>query len=269
LTGDRDAKVIGDKIERMALRKEDKEWIVEQIAGAVDSLKPKGWRKAVSALREIGPLATIIAIFVTMLGITAGAIYQSFAHVEKETQFRTQTTDTLNRTVERLTSIEGTLSLLQAQIAAQKYSTVRPKDLKNYRDELTGIKNNLVQAQPVGPAYWPTAFEIIRLLSQATSDIEVEKVAEQREGIIDNVGSNPPGGFGPIRNGRVVLKNLVQGVTFINSIVRFDSTVRLANDVFINCVFIFPPGENPPKPLQEIGKTLLASDLSRVTLNAS
>jgi len=56
---------------------------------------------------------------------------------------------------------------------------------------------------------------------------------------------------------------------FRNSIIRFDRSVRLVNDVFINCIFILPTEENPPKVLQEIGKTLLTSDLSNVTLNAS
>jgi hypothetical protein len=86
---------------------------------------------------------------------------------------------------------------------------------------------------------------------------------------LDNVGSNPPGGFGPIKNGRVVLRNLVQGITFENSIVRFDPSVRLVNVTFINCAFIFPAVQEPSRPLQEIGQTLLASDLSRVTVNAS
>ena len=73
----------------------------------------------------------------------------------------------------------------------------------------------------------------------------------------------------PIHDQRVVLKNLVQGVTFINSIVRFDPSVRLVNDTFINCVFILPAQEAPPKIFQEIGKTLLASDLAHVTISAS
>ena len=72
-----------------------------------------------------------------------------------------------------------------------------------------------------------------------------------------------------MENRRVVLKNLIQGMVFKNSVVRFEPSVRLVNDVFINCVFILPTAENPPKALQEIGKTLLASDLVNVTLNAS
>ena len=67
----------------------------------------------------------------------------------------------------------------------------------------------------------------------------------------------------------VLLKNLIQGVHFKNSVIHFDPSVKLVDDTFLNCVFILPPQENPPKSFQEIGRTLLTSDLSRVTLNAS
>ena len=145
----------------------------------------------------------------------------------------------------------------------------RPKRLKSHRGELNNIKSKLATLPNNTPGYWPISFQIISLASRATS--ELENVAQQPgESSYDNVSSNPPGvGFGPIENRRVVLKNLVQGMIFKNSIVRFDPSVRLVNDVFINCVFILPTEENPPKALQEIGKTLLASDLSNVTINAS
>jgi hypothetical protein len=67
----------------------------------------------------------------------------------------------------------------------------------------------------------------------------------------------------------VLLKNLIQGVHFKNSVIHFDPSVKLVDDTFLNCVFILPPQENPPKSFQEIGRTLLTSDLSKVTLNAS
>ena len=66
-----------------------------------------------------------------------------------------------------------------------------------------------------------------------------------------------------------VLKNDVHGMVFRNSIIRFDLSVKLSNDVFVDCIFIFPPEQNPTGPLQQIGRTLLASNLENVTLNAS
>jgi len=161
--------------------------------------------------------------------------------------------------------IKGMLSVLRAQIVADKYSAAAPKELHAHREELNKIKNDLASTPNNTPNFWPASFQIITLFSKATFD--VEKIAEQSESLVDNVVAN--GGISPIENGRVVLKHLIQGMIFKNSIVRFDPSVRLVNDVFINCVFLFPVVEAPPKTLQEIGKALLASDLSKVTLNAS
>ncbi|PYU46763.1 MAG: hypothetical protein DMG54_02325 [Acidobacteria bacterium] len=72
-----------------------------------------------------------------------------------------------------------------------------------------------------------------------------------------------------VREKNVLLKNLIEGIHFENSVIHFDASVRLVDDTFLNCVFILPPQENPPKSFQEIGRTLLTSDLSKVTLNAS
>lgn len=68
-------------------------------------------------------------------------------------------------------------------------------------------------------------------------------------------------------NRNVLLKNLVYGVYFENSIIHIDTTTRLANDTFVNCIFILPLEANPPKPLQDIGSALLmAADLAHVTV---
>jgi hypothetical protein len=169
---------------------------------------------------------------------------------------------------ERLSRTEGALSVLRAEAAAAKYVKSPEKELKTHHDELRDIKDRLAQSKPNVPGYWPAAFQIITLFSRATFD--VEKVAAGPETSYDNVVSNPPGIVASTENSRVVLKNLVQGMVFKNSIIRFDPSVHLVNDVFINCVFIFPStGETPPARLQRIGETLLSSDLSRVTLNAS
>jgi len=69
----------------------------------------QGWRKAVSLLRELGPLATIIAVVVALGGITLGALYQSWGHVKEETEFRTHTNDTLKEIQESLKEIRGSV----------------------------------------------------------------------------------------------------------------------------------------------------------------
>ena len=54
----------------MALRNDEKEWVKTQIEEGIGALRPRGWRKAVSVLRELGPLITIIAVVLTLVGIT-------------------------------------------------------------------------------------------------------------------------------------------------------------------------------------------------------
>jgi hypothetical protein len=78
---------------------------------ALIPLRPKGWKRAASILREFGPIASIITVILTLVVIAIGALYQSFAHVKEETQFRTHTDD-------RLQAIEKTVKSIDADILA-------------------------------------------------------------------------------------------------------------------------------------------------------
>ena|SRR5947209_1379686 len=114
----------------MALRKEDKTWVTEEIRAAIqERLNPHGWRK----LQAFLPLVGVLGIFVALLTLAGAGWKYAFSKIEAEAQFQTHTTD-------RLDHIEGALRVLQAQIAAQRYSTIPPKDLKSHRNELEGIK---------------------------------------------------------------------------------------------------------------------------------
>jgi len=66
---------------------------IAELSKTVEGLTPRGWRKAIRSLRELGPLAAIIAVFVALLGITLGSIYQSFGHIQLHPMvpFRPQT----------------------------------------------------------------------------------------------------------------------------------------------------------------------------------
>jgi hypothetical protein len=166
----------------------------------------------------------------------------------------------------RTSHIEGELSVLRAELVGQKYSSVKPQALKEHRDELNRVKTTLAKLPPTSPGYWPAAFQVIQLFSQSNF-IDMNKIGGQIE--FSDVSSRPAGRFGVTQNRRVFLRNHVEGLVFKDCIVSFDPTVELVNDVFINCVFILPAQESPSKPLQEIGKILLASDLAKVILNAS
>lgn len=250
----------------MALRKEDKTWIEDVVDTAVRKhLDPRGWKK----LQAFLPVVSVISIFVALLALAGAGWNYAFSRVGAEAQFQAHTTDAINRVTERLTSIEGKLTLLQAQLVSQKYSAATPKELKAHVEELKQIKTSLAQLPTTSPGYWPAAFQVIRLASQSNF-ADFDKIAAQRgESSFNNVSSRPAGMFGVTTGQRVFLKNHVEGLVFKDSIVRFDPSVELVNDVFINCVFLIPVQESPSKPLQEIGRTLLASDLARVTLNAS
>ncbi len=167
-----------------------------------------------------------------------------------------------------MSGIENTLSFLQAQNVAQKYSAIPVLELKKHRDELATARKVLSGIPQDTPNFWPASFQIITLLSQA--QFQLETIGKLPLSIMDDVKmiNMPALGF-VVREKNVLLKNLVQGVHFENSVIHFDPSVRLVDDTFANCVFILPPQENPPKSFQEIGRTLLTSDLSKVTLNAS
>jgi hypothetical protein len=249
----------------MSLRKEDKAWIEEAIRAALkEQLDPHGWKK----LQGFLPIIGVLGVIVGLLALGGAGWKYAFSRVESEAQFQAHTTDAINGITERLTRIEGILTVSHAQTVAQKFATVSPKDLNVHGEELKQLKTALAQSPPTSPGYWPAAFQVIQLYSQSTF-ADLNKVASQRESSYDNVSSKPAGMFGVTTGRRVFLKNHVEGLIFKDSIIRFDPSIILVNDVFINCVFLIPQQENPSKPLQEIGKTLLASDLSKVTLNAS
>lgn len=162
--------------------------------------------------------------------------------------------------------MKGILGVLQAQVATQKFSTIKPSELKPHAEELNKLKNSLAQTPPTSAGYWPTAFQVIQLASQSTF-ADWDKIASRNESEYSNVTSVPVGAIVVAPGSRVVLKNHIEGLVFRHSIIRFDLSVELKNDVFIDCVFILPLQDNPPQRFQEIGKTLLASNLSNVTLN--
>ena len=231
-------------------------------------LKRKSWWTVAGDHKVIAGL--IVAAILGVCALITNAFHSQInEYVDGRIKSHTDSLESrLTNIDERTSRIEGELNVLHGELLAQKYSAVSPKELKVHRDELKEVKTTLAQL-PVktSPGYWQVSFQIITLFSRAT--FNVEKVALQPESSMDNVVSNPPGVAKVRENSRLVLKNLIQGITFKNSIIRFDPSVRLINDVFIDCVFLFPVVETPPKPLQEIGTELLASDLSNVTLNGS
>jgi hypothetical protein len=140
----------------------------QRITDAIERGDPHGWRKAVRLLRELGPLATIIAIFVALLGVTLGAVYQSFSHVKEETEFRTNAKD-------RLGAIESQMVALRALIAStaptrpQNQNAAKQLLAEASKGRIPAIPSTIVEeagssfvaASAQEPAAWPVALQFI------------------------------------------------------------------------------------------------------------
>jgi len=255
-------------VEISHLRNEDKIWVTAEIRAATQRPEVRGIKKALYLLREWSLVGTAITVVLALVALVVTIAIFAGSNINRDAEFRGSVDQRLKSIEQTLSAIQNRLGLVQAQIVTQKYAAVPPKELKAHSEELKQLKTTVAQASPGTPGYWPIVFQLIQLASQSTF-ADWDKIKTQGETQYDNVGSKPPGAFGVMENQRAVLRNHVEGLTFKNSIIRFEPNVELVNDVFINCVFLLPVQDNPSKPLQEIGRTLLASDLSNVTLNAS
>lgn len=251
----------------MPMNNADRDWVGQQIAKAVQSqIAPQGWKK----LRDHLPTAAICTIGIALLALAGAGWNYAFTKVEARATFEANTGSRLTAIDGRLTAIESSLAVLQARLVSQKLANAPQSDLKIHREEINAVRASLASAKNEVAGFWPSSFEIITLLSKASStEIDFAKLENARESVFDNVGANRIGAISPVTGVRAVLKNDVHGMVFRNSIIRFDPSVKLSNDVFVDCIFIFPPEQNPTGPLQQIGRTLLASNLENVTLNAS
>lgn len=163
--------------------------------------------------------------------------------------------------------LKGIVSVLQVPAVASKLSKLPQGQLQSRKDELKEIKTNLAAAPKNTPNLWPASFQIITLLSQAM--YQLETIGKLPLLTIDNITIRVVGARGGLISGRnVLLKNSIEGWSFENSVIHFDPSVKLINVQFTRCVFIFPADSTPPKSLQDIGATLLASDLESVKITA-
>jgi hypothetical protein len=230
--------------------------------------KPSWWSKVLSWVWKERNWSVVVLLGMAS-GIAAGTQHIAGLfldqHIDQHIRSAIEPVQTNTQRIgEQANRIEGKLSVLQAQIVTLKYSSSPRGELKTHHDELKDVKNSLAAAPRDTPNFWPTTFQIITLLSRTTFDIEPSK---KEEYILDTIVG--PGAFNVAPGARILLKNSIENLTFRDAIVRFDPSVRLRNVTFINCVLILPVEQNPSKPIQEIGNTLLSSDLTNVTINAS
>jgi hypothetical protein len=164
----------------------------------------------------------------------------------------------------KIDGLQGSVSVLQSQVAYSKLSSVPTTEIKSHKNELISIKNDLAKSPRTVPGFWPASFQLINLLSKTTFNVEP---STENEALYDNV-------IGPIKvyslpGRRYFLKDRIANLVFKDAIIRFDQSVQLENVTFINCILIFPNEANPSRTLQEIGNRLLTSDVSDVTITTS
>lgn len=174
--------------EAMAHRNDQKEFIrdeiKQQLTLAIDAFKPHGWVKAAFFLRQLGPIATSIAVFVAVLGIAAGAIYQATARVGKEATFETNTDRDLKEIRDDIKAIRGELakqglfnhaslplSDFRASLPAlsSAIATAKQQNVKVAPKVIGDLQQKIIAAGEGTPGFWPTAGEFISYRSQITA----------------------------------------------------------------------------------------------------
>lgn len=169
--------------ENMSLRTDDKAWIDGRIADAMGATRPHGWRKLFFVLREIGPIGASIAMVIALVGITLGALYQSFSHLGEETKFRTHTEDRLTTIEADIKSINAALDAIRLTQLSQnpansqnaKQATVlladaRAKHIKLDTSVVEDSGNRFIAAATQNDASWSAANQSVSYRSFLNAD---------------------------------------------------------------------------------------------------
>jgi hypothetical protein len=196
----------------MAIRKEDWPAINQAIDGAIkkaiDPLTPHGWRRLLLVIRELGTVAAVLSVQVALLAVTFGALYQSFSHVEKETEFRTSTGDTLKDVDEHLKKIDAELSANSLEkIAAnpidKESANAAKKLIVDAKAASTQLPTNVIEqvgqkfiaAAEKEPAAWDTAVAFLDYKSFINSSLPIPDTGIRKA--VTHYQVNSPSGTQP------------------------------------------------------------------------
>jgi hypothetical protein len=248
----------------MSIRKEDWPAINQAIADAILPLKPRGWRKALFLLRDWSVLGTVATLIVALLALAGAGWNYAFSRIDKQARFEENTTSKLAQIDTTLSSLQNSITLLQAQVANSQYSNLSKKDLSTHRQELQNIKDALAKTPNDTPNFWPTSLRLINLLSQSIASVEPTGATIT----LDGISGYRPNLIGHAPGTRIILKGLIQDSLFQSEVIILDPNVRFVNVSFLNCILILPTDANPTPNIKKIGEALLASDLSQVKITA-
>jgi hypothetical protein len=159
--------------------------------------------------------------------------------------------------------LEEQLVILECKVLAQQVAVIPVSQLREHREELRDARTRLAAVDADTPGFWPTTFQLITLLSRATSAVEIEK---PKEIVISNVSDFP---FDSELGKRIVLAGEIKNTVFTDAVVRLDPEVHLENVTFNGCVIIFPDTPKPSSSLREIAAQFLSSNLPHVTIRGS
>lgn len=111
---DRDRKWLSEQIaEKVNKALQESSFVSDKISDAIESFKPNGWKRAGSHIVAFGSPVAICSLIVALLALTCGALYQSFSHVREETEFRTNTKNTLDKLGTNMGSLRALISANQ------------------------------------------------------------------------------------------------------------------------------------------------------------
>ena len=159
--------------------------------------------------------------------------------------------------------LEEQLVILQCKVLAQQIAAIPVSQMREHREELRNARTQLATVNADTPGYWPTTFQLITLLSRATSAVEIEK---PKEIVISNVSDFP---FAGELGERIMLSGQIKNTVFTDVVVRLDPEVHLENVTFNNCVIIFPDTSKPSSSIRDIAAQLLSSNLPHATIHGS
>ncbi len=221
-------------------------------------------------LRKNRSLTSVTALFL-LIGIAAGSYFLGLkiykvvsANLDTRIASASEPAKKELQSAESNTKrLEEQLVILQCKVLAQQIAAIPVSQMREHREELRNARTQLAAINADTPGYWPTTFQLITLLSRATSAVETEK---PKEIVISNVSDFP---FTGELGQRIMLTGQIKNTVFTDAVVRLDPDVHLENVTFNNCVIIFPDTLKPSSSIREIAAQLLSSNLPHATIHGS